>query len=86
MDTRQIILFFIFGFSVLLLVDGWQKANAPTPVAQVAQKGDAAAQADPAAAVPGSAPAAAPSLPRRAMPRSRRRPWAAPTGCASAPT
>ncbi len=61
MDTRQIILFFIFGFSVLLLVDGWQKANAPVPAVQSAQTAEAAAKADPSAAVPGSAPTAAPS-------------------------
>jgi YidC/Oxa1 family membrane protein insertase len=37
MDTRRLILFVIFSFSIMLLWDAWQKEHAPeTPVAQTA--------------------------------------------------
>ena len=35
MDTQRLILFFIFGFSVLMLWDAWEKDHRPKPVAQV---------------------------------------------------
>ena len=60
MDTQRLILFFVFGFSVLMLWDAWEKEHRPKPVAQVtapAVPGPAAkADAQPAAA---AAPATA---------------------------
>lgn len=40
MDTKRLILFVIFSFSVLMLWDAWQKQNAPEPVAVVAEQQD----------------------------------------------
>ena len=31
MDTQRLILFFIFGFSLLMLWDAWEKENRPKP-------------------------------------------------------
>jgi len=70
MDTQRLILLFIFGFSVLMLWDAWEKEHRPKPVAQVvapaAVPGPAAKpEVQPAAAVaaqaapPGSVPGAA---------------------------
>jgi YidC/Oxa1 family membrane protein insertase len=52
MDTQRLILLFIFGFSVLMLWEAWQKESRPqpAPAAQSAQKGVPAPQ--------GSAPSA----------------------------
>ncbi|MCC7219041.1 MAG: membrane protein insertase YidC [Burkholderiales bacterium] len=52
MDTRRIILFVIFSFSVLFLWQAWQQEHMPPPVAQTA-----------APAVPGAAPAPAKDVP-----------------------
>ena len=52
MDTQRLILFFIFGFSLLMLWDAWEKEHRPKPVAQTS----------PAAAVPTPAPTPAPTL------------------------
>lgn len=41
MDTKRLILFVIFSFSVLMLWDSWQKHGAPEPVAVVAEQQDA---------------------------------------------
>ncbi|MBF4988814.1 membrane protein insertase YidC [Methylophilus sp. 14] len=43
MDTRRLILFVIFSFSIMLLWDAWQQQHAPAPVAQ-----QGAAQTSPA--------------------------------------
>ena len=55
MDTQRLILFFVFGFSLLMLWDAWEKEHRPKPAPQ--------AQASPSTAVPTPAgkPAAAPS-------------------------
>ena len=50
MDTRRIILFVIFSFSVLFLWQAWQQENAPPPPPKAAT-----------AAAPGAAPSAAPA-------------------------
>lgn len=55
MDTRRIILFVIFSFSIMMLWDAWQRKDAP-PVAPAAQ---VATQAG--AAVPGSADSSTPT-------------------------
>ena len=60
MDTQRIVLFFIFGFSVLMLWDAWEKEHRPRPVAQVTVP---AAVPGPAAK-PGAQPATAPAAPR----------------------
>jgi YidC/Oxa1 family membrane protein insertase len=49
MDTRRLILLFVFGFSLLMLWEAWQKDYGPKPAAQ-------APQAPSVAAVPGPAP------------------------------
>lgn len=41
MDTKRLILFVIFSFSLLMLWDAWQQHNAPQPVAQSAEPVDA---------------------------------------------
>ena len=50
MDTKRLILFVIFSFSLLMLWDAWQQHNAPEPDAATAQSADAsipqAAKAD----------------------------------------
>src|SRR5262245_37420593 len=54
MDTQRLILFFIFGFSVLMLWDAWEKENRPKPVAQTQQSTQTPAKAP---AAPGAVPA-----------------------------
>jgi YidC/Oxa1 family membrane protein insertase len=49
MDTQRLILFFVFGFSVLMLWDAWEKEHRPKPAAVAAQQ-----------AVPSSVPASPP--------------------------
>lgn len=61
MDTKRLILFVIFSFSVLLLWDSWQQHNAPAPVAATTEPQDAsipqAAKSDlPTAATPSDLP------------------------------
>ena len=58
MDTQRLILFFVFGFSVLMLWDAWEKDHRPKPAPQ--------AQASSAAAVP--TPASKPGAPSSAAP------------------
>lgn len=41
MDTKRLILFVIFSFSVLMLWDSWQKHNAPEPVIATSEPQDA---------------------------------------------
>ena len=53
MDTRRLILFFIFGFSVLMLWDAWEKEHRAKPVAP--------APSSAAVPAPASVPALAPS-------------------------
>ena len=66
MDTQRLILFFVFGFSLLMLWDAWQKETRPKPVPQVQQPAPSAAVPTPAGkpaaqpavvAAPQSAPA-----------------------------
>jgi YidC/Oxa1 family membrane protein insertase len=56
MDTRRIILFVIFSFSIMMLWDAWQRKDAP-PVAPSAQEESTQA----GAAVPGSADSSTPT-------------------------
>ena len=44
MDTKRLILFIIFSFSILMLWDAWQKEQHPAPVASVAQEKQEVAQ------------------------------------------
>src|SRR5262245_28309678 len=64
MDTQRLILLFIFGFSVLMLWEAWQKETRPKPAPAAVQQGVPApgvpAPAKPAAAAP-AAPGAVPS-------------------------
>lgn len=64
MDTKRLILFVIFSFSLLMLWDSWQQHNAPAPVVETAEPQDAsipqAVKSDlPAAATPSDLPQAA---------------------------
>src|SRR5205085_10155873 len=56
MDTQRLILLFIFGFSVLMLWEAWQREHRPAPPATVQQPSLPASLAAPKAAAP-SAPA-----------------------------
>ena len=57
MDTQRLILVFIFGFSVLMLWEAWQKETSPQ-LAPAAQQAPAGAKGVP---VPSSAPGSAPA-------------------------
>jgi YidC/Oxa1 family membrane protein insertase len=62
MDTQRLVLFFIFGFSVLMLWDAWEKDHRPKPVAQTVQSAQGTVPA--AAPVPaGKQPDAQPAAP-----------------------
>jgi YidC/Oxa1 family membrane protein insertase len=73
MDTQRLILLFIFGFSVLMLWEAWQKESRPKPAA-VAER-SVAAPAEGVPAAPMSPPVAAPGVPASAAV-----PAASPTG------
>jgi YidC/Oxa1 family membrane protein insertase len=61
MDTQRLVLFFIFGFSLLMLWDAWEKDNRPKPAAQVQQQDSkAVAQSVP---TPATKPTAVPAAP-----------------------
>ena len=80
MDTQRLILFFVFGFSLLMLWDAWEKEHRPKPVAQVTSPA-----AVPGAAVP--APAAKPDAAQpaaSAAPAAPRAPDAGVPGAAAA--
>ena len=73
MDTQRLILLFIFGFSVLMLWDAWEKEHRPKPVTQVsapsAVPGPAAKpDAQPAAAAVAAQPATTGTVPGAAAP------------------
>ena len=51
MDSQRLILFFVFSFSVFLLLDAWQRDQQP-PQAQAVQEDKAAKGASPSAQVP----------------------------------
>ena len=60
MDYQRLILLFIFGFSVLMLWEAWQKETRPAPQAAAAQQA-VPAPGVPEPAKPGAGPAAAPA-------------------------
>jgi len=57
MDTQRLILFFVFGFSLLMLWDAWEKDHRPKPVPQVSSTAAVPTPVAPAPAVPTTAPA-----------------------------
>src|SRR6185369_2136128 len=74
MDTQRLVLFFIFGFSVLMLWDAWEKDHRPKPVAQVATTAavpNPVAKADAPAAVTAAPRAADGSIPGAAAPAAK---------------
>src|SRR5262245_22374334 len=74
MDTQRLILFFIFGFSVLMLWAAWEREHRPKPVpAAPASVQGPAAPSSPAkpGAAPVAAPKAAPGVPNAAAPSLR---------------
>ena len=42
MDTQRLILFFVFGFSLLMLWDAWEKEHRPKPAPQAQVQGPSA--------------------------------------------
>ena len=60
MDTQRLILFFIFGFSLLMLWDAWEKEHRPKPPAQVQAPVSSATTVPTPAPKPGAAAAPAP--------------------------
>ena len=60
MDTQRLILFFIFGFSLLMLWDAWEKEHRPKPPVQVQAPVSSATTVPTPAAKPGAAAAPAP--------------------------
>jgi YidC/Oxa1 family membrane protein insertase len=65
MDTQRLVLLFIFGFSVLMLWDAWEKEHRPKPLAQAQQQAVPPAPATPKAATTAqpAAPVAAGAVP-----------------------
>ena len=63
MDTQRLILLFIFGFSLLMIWDAWEKESRPKPAPQAPQSVPAAP------AKPGAAPAVTPAAPSQAQPQ-----------------
>src|SRR6185295_20246022 len=47
MDSQRLILFFVFAFSVFLLLDGWQRDRQPAQPPVAVEKGEKAATASP---------------------------------------
>ncbi|MEK6244693.1 MAG: membrane protein insertase YidC [Pseudomonadota bacterium] len=75
MDTQRLILFFIFGFSLLMLWDAWEKEHRPKPAPQ-AQASSATAVPTPASkpatqAAPAAQPAPDGSVPGAAAPAAK---------------
>ena len=62
MESKRLILFFVFSFSLFLLLDAWQRDQHPAP-APVARKADSSVKADIAPPPVPSAPLAAPGTP-----------------------
>jgi YidC/Oxa1 family membrane protein insertase len=76
MDTQRLILFFVFGFSLLMLWDAWEKEHRPKPAPQ--QVSSSAAVPTPASkpgpkpdASPAAAPAPVGGVPGAAAPATR---------------
>jgi len=59
MDTQRLVLLFIFGFSVLMLWDAWEKEHRPQPVAQAQQQAVPQVAATPKASTTAAQPASA---------------------------
>jgi len=47
MDSQRLILFFVFAFSVFLLLDGWQRDRQPAQPPAAVEKGEKGATANP---------------------------------------
>ena len=72
MDTQRLILFFIFGFSLLMLWDAWEKENRPKPAPQVqVSTTTVPTPASKSASVALPAPAANGSVPGAAAPAAK---------------
>jgi YidC/Oxa1 family membrane protein insertase len=53
MESQRLILFFVFAFSVFLLLDGWQREQQAARVPAVAEKGDKASSSTTPTPTPG---------------------------------
>lgn len=70
MDSQRLILFFVFSFSVFLLLDAWQRdQQPPQPTAPVSDK----TGKQPPAAVQPPVPTGKPAIPQPAVPEQERR-------------
>ncbi len=66
MDTQRLILLFIFGFSLLMIWDAWEKENRPKPAPQAPQSVPAAPAKPSAQSTTPAAPGGVPTSPRAA--------------------
>ena len=74
MESQRLLLFFVFVFSVFLLLDAWQRDQAPPPAAvdKAGKAAPAASTAVPATPTPSEKPAAAPAtVPKAAATRAQ---------------
>ena len=70
MESQRLILFFVFAFSVFLLLDGWQRERQPTPpAAAVTEKAGKSAPSSAQVPTPGEKLA----VPQTAVPQQERR-------------
>jgi YidC/Oxa1 family membrane protein insertase len=70
MDSQRLILFFVFSFSVFMLLDAWQRDRQPQPPAPAVSEKAAPGPAAPAAQVP--MPSEKLTLPQAAVPPAER--------------
>jgi len=61
MDTQRLILFFVFGFSLLMLWDAWEKEHRPKPTPQAQVQGPSANTVPASPAKPATAAVTAPA-------------------------
>ena len=73
MDTQRLVLFFVFGFSMLMLWDAWEKDHRPKPVPQAQVSSAVPTPASKPAAQPGATPPAVPvsTVPGAAAPAAK---------------
>jgi len=69
MDSQRLILFFVFSFSVFLLLDGWQRDKQPAPPAAVSEKSGTSTPSAAHVPVPGDKLA----VPQPTVPQQERR-------------
>jgi YidC/Oxa1 family membrane protein insertase len=68
MDTQRLILFFVFGFSLLMLWDAWEKEHRPKPAPQAQIQTPSSTSVPATPAMPASKPGAVPAAPTGSVP------------------